>query len=79
MTKCAYHSEVDAVTVCVNCGRLICPECKVVLGEKIYCNPCAEETLLAKAQVGEIKPNRVIPAEGESGQESLPEIPLTKG
>ena len=26
MTKCAYHSEVDAVTACVNCGRLICPE-----------------------------------------------------
>lgn len=43
MTKCAYHSEVDAVTA------------------------CAEETLLAKAQVGEFKPNRVIPAEGESG------------
>lgn len=59
MTKCAYHSEVDAVTSCVNCGRLICPECKVVLGEKIYCNPCAEEPLSAKAQVEEGKPDRV--------------------
>jgi len=58
MAKCAYHAEVDAVAACSNCGRLVCPECKVVLGEKIYCNPCAEEILLAKAQVSESKPEK---------------------
>lgn len=48
MMNCAYHPEVDAIGACVNCGRLICAECKVVLGEKIYCNPCADK-LFAEA------------------------------
>jgi len=41
--KCTYHPDTDAVGVCVNCGRLICAECKTVLGGKNYCKPCAEK------------------------------------
>ena len=41
--KCTYHPEIDAVGACANCGRLICAECKVVLGEKTYCKPCADK------------------------------------
>ena len=43
MANCAYHPEADVVGACVNCGRLICAECKTVLAEKIYCNPCADK------------------------------------
>lgn len=41
--KCSYHPDVDAVGACINCGRLICAECKTVVGGKIYCNPCADK------------------------------------
>lgn len=41
--KCSYHSENDAVGACVNCGRMVCSECKTTLGAKIYCKSCAEE------------------------------------
>ena len=41
--KCAFHPEVDAVGVCVGCGKGVCAECKTELGGKIYCPNCAEE------------------------------------
>ena len=50
--KCAYHPTIDAVGACVNCGRLICAECKVELGGKIYCNPCTEK-LVAETTVAD--------------------------
>ena len=59
MANCAYHPERDAVGACVNCGKLICEECKTILGEKIYCAPCS----------------RLLAAESTSGQGSLAMIP----
>ena len=41
--KCYYHSDREPVGACVSCGQLICSECKVTLGGRIYCNPCADE------------------------------------
>ncbi len=41
--NCYYHPDREAIGACVNCGRLICAECKTVLAEKIYCNPCADK------------------------------------
>ena len=41
--NCYYHPDRDAVGACVNCGRFICAECKVELGDKIYCNRCADK------------------------------------
>ena len=41
MTKCAYHSERDPVSACVNCGKLICEECRKTIEGKIYCEPCS--------------------------------------
>lgn len=49
-TKCAYHPNRDAVGSCVSCGRLVCAECKAVLGGKIYCNPCADKMLVGKTE-----------------------------
>ena len=41
--KCAYHPDREPVGACVACGRLICVECKALLGGKIYCTPCADK------------------------------------
>ena len=39
--KCATHPDVDAVGVCVNCGRAVCSTCRTVVGGKTYCPACA--------------------------------------
>lgn len=39
---CHYHADREAVGACVNCGHLVCGECRVVLGGRVYCNPCAD-------------------------------------
>lgn len=45
MTACAYHPDREAVGMCVSCGRAVCPECKVVLANRIHCEACANERL----------------------------------
>jgi len=67
--KCAYHPIVDAVGACVNCGRLICAECKVMLGGKFYCNPCADKMFSGKAETA------TTIVENTSGQGSASVIP----
>ena len=47
--NCYYHPERDAVGVCVTCGRAVCAECKVVFGDKIHCNECADKHLSTPA------------------------------
>ena len=47
--KCYYHPERDAVGTCANCGKAVCPECKVMLSQKCYCNPCADEACASAA------------------------------
>lgn len=42
--RCAYHEDREPVGACVNCGKLVCLECKVTIKGKIYCNPCIETT-----------------------------------
>ena len=44
--KCAYHPEVEAVATCSRCGRPVCNDCKTLLWEKVYCNPCANNLFL---------------------------------
>lgn len=39
--KCSYHPEIDAVTTCVRCEKDVCILCKTLVGEQIYCQPCA--------------------------------------
>jgi hypothetical protein len=40
--KCINHHDVDAVGVCVKCGKGLCIDCKRELGGKIYCHVCAD-------------------------------------
>jgi hypothetical protein len=46
--KCTYHPDVDAIGICVNCGRLVCADCRTILGGKIYCQSCANEIFISK-------------------------------
>jgi len=48
--NCAYHPEREAVGACVNCGKLVCDECKVVLTGKNYCNSCANKIILGEPE-----------------------------
>lgn len=73
---CAYHPDREAVGACVNCGQLICEECKTVLAEKIYCNPCANKlfTSRASADAGGAMTS-TLDTGNTSGQGSLAVIP----
>ena len=55
--NCAYHSDREPVGACVSCGKLICVECKTVIKDKIYCNPCVEK-IFAQRSPDEITEER---------------------
>jgi hypothetical protein len=38
--KCSIHPEVDAVGVCVSCGKAVCSKCSNLVHGKIYCPSC---------------------------------------
>lgn len=46
--QCAYHPNREPVGACVACGKLICADCKAVLGGKFYCTPCADKLFVQK-------------------------------
>ena len=52
MAGCSYHPTREAVGSCVNCGKMVCAECKVILSEKIYCQLCANELFVGKNAKG---------------------------
>jgi hypothetical protein len=39
--QCYVHPEVKAVGACVACGKGVCEECAVMVGQKYYCRACA--------------------------------------
>lgn len=65
---CAYHKKAEAVGACVNCGKLICDECRVTLKGKLYCNPCVEEMYAEKALMAE----SAVPVAATAVVESTP-------
>ena len=40
--NCVCHPDRAAVGTCVECSKRVCPECKVTVEGKIYCNSCVE-------------------------------------
>jgi hypothetical protein len=46
--KCINHYDIDAVGVCVRCGKGLCIDCKRELGGKIHCQTCADEIFTQK-------------------------------
>ena len=49
--KCSYHADRDAAGVCVNCGKVVCQDCKAVREGKIYCALCTGKTAASKNDV----------------------------
>lgn len=43
---CYYHPEREAVSTCVECGKAVCPECKIEYRGRIFCNPCIEKKIM---------------------------------
>jgi hypothetical protein len=73
---CAYHPNAEAVGACVQCGRLVCAECKVELQGKIYCNTCAEKILLDKTKREVSQPvANMVTDENTSGMGVMAKIP----
>jgi hypothetical protein len=46
--RCSYHPEIEAIGACLNCGRLVCAECQVLLKDKSYCKVCAASQAMEK-------------------------------
>lgn len=49
MADCFYHPGRDAVGACVACGKMMCVECRTMLGGKIYCQPCGDKVFTSTA------------------------------
>lgn len=45
---CAHHEKRDARARCVQCGTLLCAECRAKVGGRNYCRPCVPEKLKRK-------------------------------
>jgi hypothetical protein len=45
--NCYIHPEREAEWTCAACGQPVCPECRVTLVGRVYCNPCAEKMYIA--------------------------------
>lgn len=66
--NCYYHPDREAIGTCVSCGKPTCAECKVVLAEKFYCNPCVDKIFSGKVDAGTM-------VENTSGQGSSAVVP----
>ena len=44
--NCYYHNDKKVVAACIECGRLICDECKVNINGKAVCKTCIETGVL---------------------------------
>jgi len=40
--KCWAHPKVDAIAVCMSCGKGVCKECSIVIAGNTYCKTCIE-------------------------------------
>ena len=69
--NCFYHSYREAVGFCLSCGRPTCAECKVTLGEKFYCNLCADRIISGKPRTS------IVPEQNSPRQRSSLAIPKT--
>ena len=49
--KCFYHRDVDAVGLCKNCARGLCPECAAEVVDGLACRGKCEQAVLVLAQL----------------------------
>jgi len=75
---CAYHPGKEAAVACVNCGKLICVECKAELAGKNYCPPCANEIFVARKPAETVETPAVVamkPAEAVEAPTRAAKVP----
>ena len=46
MADCFNHPARDATGACVNCGKMVCLECRTILSGKVYDQACADEVFV---------------------------------
>jgi len=75
--QCAYHPDRDPVGACVECGRLICAECKTAVKGKFYCPPCADKVFVHRSEEA-VKPvDTVSPAAVAAGGAAATQQPIS--
>ena len=42
--KCYIHPKIDALGTCSDCGKGLCKECAVEVGNKLKCRECLKQT-----------------------------------
>ena len=62
MSDCFYHPGRDATGACVNCGKMVCLECRTLLGGKMYCQPCADEVFVKTPSKAKAEQPAAIPS-----------------
>lgn len=43
VSTCYLHKDIEAIGICVGCGKFICKNCNTELKGKNYCQQCLEE------------------------------------
>jgi hypothetical protein len=71
---CYHHPDRQAVGQCIECGRTVCSECKVVFDSRIYCNSCIE-----KRVTGASSGSPISQSGNTSGMGSSAAVPLGLG
>lgn len=56
MSSCSRHPGKESVGACINCGKLVCIQCRLERNEKTYCRPCADKLFLVEETVAEAPP-----------------------
>lgn len=72
--QCAYHPDREPVGACVECGRLICIECKTTLRGKYYCQACADKVFVHRSEEA-AKPPAAAPAAATGAASHAPAAP----
>ena len=59
--KCYFHQNLDAIGVCIDCGKGLCSTCKLELVGKLYCQSCADELVTNSTKPAPVR-NSIKPA-----------------
>jgi hypothetical protein len=75
--QCAYHPDREPVGACVECGRLICSECKTAIQGKFYCSPCADKVFVHRSEEAVKPADAASPAAVVAGAATAAQQPIS--
>jgi len=54
---CAFHPSARRISICFECRKNLCPECRVIYGGKPYCKACGTDRMIADhVSMEEVRP-----------------------